>query len=137
MNVLDTDLLTLLMHGHPKVSERVNQQQPIAITIVSRIEMLQGRFSAVLTSASAAELRKAQEWLDRSEVFIQPLRMLKFDAGAAGEFGRLRSDRKLRKIGRADLLIACIALAHRATLVTRNLKHFRQVPGLQVENWAD
>jgi predicted nucleic acid-binding protein len=25
----------------------------------------------------------------------------------------------------------------RATRVTRNLKHFQQIPGLQVENWAD
>jgi tRNA(fMet)-specific endonuclease VapC len=49
----------------------------------------------------------------------------------------LRQDRKLKKIGRRDLLIACIALAHRAKVVTRNLKHFRQVPGLLVENWAD
>ena len=40
-------------------------------------------------------------------------------------------------MGRADLLIAAITLANRATLVTRNLKDFRQVPGLQIENWAD
>ena len=38
---------------------------------------------------------------------------------------------------RADLLIAIIALANHGTLVTRNLKDFRLVPGLQVENWAD
>jgi predicted nucleic acid-binding protein len=35
------------------------------------------------------------------------------------------------------LLIAAIVLANRATLVSRNLTDFRQVPGLQVENWAD
>ncbi len=45
--------------------------------------------------------------------------------------------RKLRAIGRADLLIAAVALAHRSTMVTRNLRHFQQVPGLQVENWVD
>ena len=42
-----------------------------------------------------------------------------------------------KKIGRADLLIACIALAHGETLVTRNVRHFKQVPGLTIENWAD
>ena len=45
--------------------------------------------------------------------------------------------KKLKKSGRADLLIAAITLANRATLVTRNEKDFRQVPGLQVENWVD
>jgi tRNA(fMet)-specific endonuclease VapC len=44
---------------------------------------------------------------------------------------------KLKKIGRADLLIAAIALANRAILVTRNLKDFRNVAGLPLENWAD
>ena len=33
--------------------------------------------------------------------------------------------------------IGCITLAHRATLVTRNYDHFRQIPGLKIENWAD
>jgi tRNA(fMet)-specific endonuclease VapC len=35
------------------------------------------------------------------------------------------------------MLIASIALGQRATLVTRNLRHFRQIPGLTLENWAD
>jgi tRNA(fMet)-specific endonuclease VapC len=43
----------------------------------------------------------------------------------------------LLEIGRADLLIASIALSRQATLVTRNLRHFRLIPGLRVENWAD
>jgi tRNA(fMet)-specific endonuclease VapC len=43
----------------------------------------------------------------------------------------------LRKIGRADLLISSIALTHRAVLVTRNIRHFRQVPDLKLINWVD
>lgn len=42
-----------------------------------------------------------------------------------------------RGIGRADLLIASIALTQRATLVTRNLRHFRHIPGLSFANWVD
>ena len=42
-----------------------------------------------------------------------------------------------KQIGRGDLLIAALTLANRATLVTRNEKGFRKVPGLRIENWAE
>ena len=42
-----------------------------------------------------------------------------------------------RQAGTQDLKIACIFLAHDATLLTRNLADFKPVPGLRVENWLD
>lgn len=35
----------------------------------------------------------------------------------------------------ADILIAGIALANDAVLVTRNLKHFERIDGLRLESW--
>lgn len=58
---------------------------------------------------------------------LRKLLIVPFDAAAANQFDKLLQTRKLRKIGRADLLIASIALANRATLVTRNTRHFQQV----------
>ncbi|MBM3978972.1 MAG: type II toxin-antitoxin system VapC family toxin [Planctomycetes bacterium] len=49
---------------------------------------------------------------------------------------QLRTDKKLRKVGLADVLIASIAIAHRATLVTRNTKDYAHVPNLKLDNWA-
>ncbi len=137
MNLLDTDTLSLLMAGHARVTERVSQASRVAITIVTRIEILQGRFSSILTAATGERLLQAQHWLQQNEQFMRRVEVIPFDADAAVEFDRLRQNKKLKKIGRADLLIASICLANRATLVTRNLRHFRQVPGLTVENWAD
>jgi tRNA(fMet)-specific endonuclease VapC len=34
-----------------------------------------------------------------------------------------------------DLKIASIVLAHDATLLSRNLRDFQQVPNLRVEDW--
>jgi predicted nucleic acid-binding protein len=36
-----------------------------------------------------------------------------------------------------DLKIACIVLAHDATLLTRNTTDFAQVPELRADNWLD
>lgn len=137
MILLDTDTLSLLMRHHPTLTKRIANSEPVAITVVSRLEILQGRIASILKAADGVQLLKAQHWLRESEEFLGRLPCVNFDAPAVVVFDRLREERRLRKIGRADLLIASITLAHNATLVTRNLKHFLQIPGLRVENWAD
>ena len=138
MILLDTDTLGLLAAGHTRVAAKYNTAtEPVATTIITRIEVLRGRFDFVLKAVDGDQLQRAQHWLEQSERDLGRFGIVPINADAAAEFDRLLQDKKLRKIGRADLLIACIALAHRATLVTRNIRHFRQVPGLRVENWAD
>lgn len=140
MYVLDTDILTLLFAGHGQVVSRRGQvpSAEIATTVVSRIQSLQGRFQFLLKVATGTELLRAQTLLDRTvQALAHVETVLPIDHSTAAEFDRLRENKKLKKIGRADLLIAAITLANRATLVSRNLKDFREVPGLRVENWAD
>jgi tRNA(fMet)-specific endonuclease VapC len=90
-----------------------------------------------LKAKDGDELLRAQSWLVQSEELINDMPVLPFDVPAAAQFDKLRQQKKLKKIGRADLLISSIALANQATLVTRNLKHFQSVPNLKIENWAD
>lgn len=138
MILLDTDTLTLLTMGHPKVQRRLDSaEDDIAITIVTRIEVLRGRFEFVLKAADGSQLLIAQQRLGDAEARLAEVPVVPFDSDAADEFDRLLQNKSVRKIGRADLLIASIALAQRATLVTRNVRHFHTIPGLQVVNWAD
>jgi tRNA(fMet)-specific endonuclease VapC len=138
MNLLDSDTLTLFAAGHPRVVERVlAATDTVATTVISRIEILRGRFDFVMKAADGQQLQRAQRWLDRSDADLRKLVIVPIDEGAASQFDHLRIHKQLRKIGRADLLIACIAVAKGATLVSRNLKDFRLVPNLRVENWAD
>ena len=138
MIVLDTDILTHFFRNHPRVVERMQRTtEEVAITIVSRIEILQGRFDSMMKAADGAELQRGQQRLAEAEHDLTRIpRILLIDAAAAAEFDRLLVTRGLRRIGRGDLLIASIALANGASLATRNLKDFRKVPGLQIENWA-
>jgi tRNA(fMet)-specific endonuclease VapC len=138
MILLDTDTFTLHHAGHVKVAERASKAaEAPRITIVTQIEALRGRQEALMKAEDGERLLRAQRLLVSTVQHLALFLIVPLDDAAAAEFDRLRQDKKLKKIGRADLLIASIALANRATVVTRNLKDFRQVPGLQVENWAD
>jgi len=138
MILLDTDTFSHLTRGHEKVVARLaTVTDDAAITIVTRVEALEGRLSFLKRAANGEELLRAQQWLQRTELELAQLPIVLFNEAAAAEFDRLRENKKLKKIGRADLLIAAITLANRATLVSRNLKDFPQVPGLQFENWVD
>ena len=138
MHVLDTDTLTHLHAGHPRVIKRLQEvdDPDICITIITKIELLRGRFEFLL-KADINKFLKAQQLLIRTEELLSQINILFLDESTVDQFELLRNNRKLRKIGRADLLIASIALAHRATLVTRNLRHFKNIPGLKVVNWVD
>jgi tRNA(fMet)-specific endonuclease VapC len=139
MHLLDTDTLTHLHAGHPRVTARLHAltDPDVGTTIITRIELLRGRMDYVLKAATGSDLLRAQQLLARTEELLEQIVIVPFDAAAAAQFDQLSLNRSLRKIGRADILIAAIALANRAMLVTRNLRHFKQFPGLPVENWVD
>jgi tRNA(fMet)-specific endonuclease VapC len=60
--------------------------------------------------------------------------VLPFDAAAAAVYDRLLTQRV--RVRSMDLRIAAIALAQGCVVVTRNTRDFRQVPGLQSEDWT-
>ena len=139
MYLLDTDTVTHLHSGNTNVINRLEnlQDEEVAITIVTKLEILRGRIDYLLKAFSGCYFLKAQELFSRSETLLNQLLVILIDPNAANQFDRLKDISKFRKIGRSDLLIASIALANQAWLVTRNLRHFRQIPHLFLENWVD
>ena len=78
--------------------------------------------------------------LERIEDSLLPnLPVLSFDASAARRYGEIRAELERRgtPIGDADVRIAAIALSHGLKIVTGNERHFRRVPGLEIENWLE
>ena len=65
-------------------------------------------------------------------------RVLDFDSAAATEAASLAAARQKngRPVDLRDTQIAGIALARRATLATRNVRHFRDLKILIVDPWA-
>jgi tRNA(fMet)-specific endonuclease VapC len=139
MLLLDTDMLIHVQRGEPRIAKRFRSAaaEDLAITVVTRIEFLRARFDNVLKAANAAELESAQHRLNEADRFLSQWTVVDFDVAAREEFTRLVRIKGLKKIGRADVLIASIALAQKAVLVTRNSRDFERVPGLPIENWFD
>lgn len=70
--------------------------------------------------------------------FILPLEILPFDGNAADCYGEIRASlqKKGTPIGALDMMIAAHTLSLNAILVTNNVKEFKRVNHLKIENWA-
>lgn len=139
MHILDTDTLSQLQRGNENVKNRLANAKDyeFGITIITKAEILRGRIEFLLKAENSETLERAQRLLTESENLLAQLLTVNFDKNSFAKFDEFRQNRKYRKIGRADMLIASICLANRAVLVTRNVKHFKQFPNLEVENWVD
>ncbi len=90
---------------------------------------------AVIRSATAAQKRTAAYAQLRMAVsYFATFTLLDYTLAADARVADLR--RQGVRIGTQDLRIAAIALLNGATVVTRNDRDFRQVPGLSLEDWS-
>jgi len=139
MHLLDTNVLTALYLGNPKIITALSQLDgsQVSITIITKVELLRGRIEYLLKAERGESVLRAQALLFETERRLNQINIIPFNADAIAQFEILVPNPSLRKSGRADLLIASIALANRATLVTRNLKDFQRIPNLRLINWFD
>ena len=70
---------------------------------------------------------------------LEALDILNLPGGIETRYGRIRThlDSIGRPMGPNDLLIAAHARTAGLVVVTGNVREFRRVPDLQVENWID
>ncbi len=129
MHILDTDTITHLHAGNLKVVDNLKKldDSDLRITIITKIELLRGRFEFLLKASDRFQLLRAQNLLYRTEELLSQIPVIGIDEKSAIQFEQLRNMKIYKKIGRTDILIASISLANRAVLVTRNLKHFQQI----------
>ena len=139
MLVLDTDHLTALGYDSPlgqRLLARLDQAgQDVVTTVINVDEQLSGLFAAVHSRhLPEDQILPYAELIERVE-FLAGFLILPWDMESSGRFHQMKAA-KIRA-GTMDLKIACIALVHDATLLTRNAVDFAKVPGLRFESWLD
>jgi tRNA(fMet)-specific endonuclease VapC len=139
MVILDTNHLSELDRGSVFAANFERRQQEIQAevftTVITEEEMLHGWITLIRQCRKAELQISCYERLQRCVRVLADWDVLPFDQEAVNILASLRAKRI--RIGSMDLKIASIALAHDATLLTRNTADFQRVPGLKFENWLD
>jgi tRNA(fMet)-specific endonuclease VapC len=129
MLLLDTNIFSALVIAHPLAIKAYLKQEPeqVKISIISHGELLYGLQRKQVGLAKLA----------RIESFLESIETIALGPEVAPIYGKVKTElsRNGEIIGGNDLWIAAHALSLGATLVTNNVREFKRVKGLKVENW--
>ena len=128
--MLDTNILIYTIKNRPKkVREAFKRNADyLSMSSVTLGELIYG---AERSAQVARNLQDVEGLAARMDV-------VSFDDKAAAHFGQLRAElvNAGKTIGPYDLMIAGHARSLGLILVTNNMRDFKRVPGLRVENWT-
>lgn len=135
--ILDTNVLSALMRASPDVAVVIwLDRQPADSIWVTSVTVFEARFGLALLPHGRRRLGLERAF---EKVLEEDLanRVLDFDSAAAASAARLAADRQRRgrPVDLRDTLIAGIALARRATIATRNTRHFESLDVPVVDPW--
>lgn len=139
MIILDTNVLSALMQQQPDPQVVAwLDDQPTESIWLSSITVFEARHGLALLAAGRRKDLMEQRFEELVQDDLQN-RILLFDINAAAHAAELAADRKTRgrPVDMRDTFIAGIALARRATLATRNVRHFDDLSVPVVNPWAD
>lgn len=128
--MLDTNTCIFAINNNYIVRARFITEHPLGISIsaICEAELWFGVENSKTPEKNAKTLRS----------FLAIVEIIPFDTLAAAEYGRVRT--KLKRagtpIGDRDTFIASHAKALGLVLVTSNVKEFRHVEGLLLEDWT-
>jgi tRNA(fMet)-specific endonuclease VapC len=130
MYLLDTNVcIRFLNKKSPNIKDKLRTINPgeIRICSVVKAELFYGAYKS----------KNLEKNLKTQREFFNRFRSLPFDDKAAETYGKIRSslEKSGNIIGPNDLMIAAIAIANDAVLVTHNCDEFNRVEGLEFEDW--
>ena len=129
--MLDTDIVIDTIKNRPASARKAFLQHDgqMCISSITWGELVYGAERSSQPARNLADI----------EGLAARLETAPFDFKAATHFGQVRAELYAQgtPIGPYDMMIAGHARALGLVLVTNNLREFRRVPGLRVENWID
>lgn len=132
MYLLDTDIISNLIKPKPSphlvAKLKTIPSSELSISVITLMELYAGFF----LSKSPEPIKKfIEEWV------IKTLTVIDFNSVHSLLAAKIQTD--LKKQGKVldwlDVMIASAVIANGYTLITGNIKHFKRIKQLKVENW--
>jgi tRNA(fMet)-specific endonuclease VapC len=139
--LLDTDHLSVLHWQEQPACDRLLARldrlaaDDIATSIISFQELVQGWLAYLNRARKPAQVVLAYTKLEAIRRSFLKMNVLPFSTEAQARFDELRPQGP--RVQTMDLRIASVALVTTSTLLSRNVRDFRRVPGLTVEDWTE
>ncbi len=125
---LDTNIVIAYLNGDRAIAEQIKSRLPdVAISSLVLAELLYGARASARALENTARLNR----------FLQVVTIANFDRACADSYSHIKLSlrQKGRPTGEVDALIAAVAMANEAILVTHNTKHFKHIDGLLLDDW--
>jgi tRNA(fMet)-specific endonuclease VapC len=128
--LLDTNIVIYVLKRRPK------EVLPLFNANASRMAISSITLSELFYGAEKSLNRDKN--LEAVEEFVSHLDVLPYDAKASQHYGQIKAtlEKKGQIIGENDIHIAAHATSHGLILVSNNVREFKRVSNLVLENWV-
>jgi len=127
--LLDTNICVYWLKGNEKLEQKILSVgiDNVALSFINISELYYGAYKSQRTQSNLNLIRQ----------LTGQLNVVESDEAISEIFGQLKAELEVAGtiIDDADLFIAACAKVHGLILVTNNVKHFKRVKGLKLENW--
>ncbi|HMB45976.1 MAG TPA: type II toxin-antitoxin system VapC family toxin [Candidatus Methanoperedens sp.] len=127
MTVFDTNFLVDLLNDEPGISYIADSFEHPKTTTINAFELFYGAWQS----------SKPRENIREINSLLKSLSILEVDLAAAQKAAEIHAG--LKNSGSTleleDVLIAGIVMTNNEELVTRNINHFKRIPGLKYRSW--
>jgi tRNA(fMet)-specific endonuclease VapC len=125
--LIDTNVAIYAHHGHPAILDQfARYERRIFISSLTLVELERG----ISKTPEFNILRRMQV-----DEMLKSVPVLPFDRSCAAAYGKMIAELGWMKARDFDRMIAAHAIVAKAILVTNNAKDFRDIRGLQLEEW--
>jgi tRNA(fMet)-specific endonuclease VapC len=130
MILIDTDICIEILRGNTKlINKRSHINDDISVSFMTVGELLYGAYNST----------KIDHNVSIVEEFLLSVSILNSDFNIMKTFGLIKTELKKDNIllPDADLIIAATAITKCDLLVSGNIKHFKRIKNLNIDNWSD